>query len=259
LGRIPHEQGDLRAAMACYEESLAHARAVGDPWLIAGALHFMGWAALAAHEHAQARARFEESLAIREAAGDQLGRAQSLEGLAALAMDQADYTAARALTEQRLATEQGLGNRLGIAASLRTLGHIAAAEGKGTEAAVRLEASLAHYQHAGNTLGQRFTLADLRRLALARGDDAAAQAFEHAQAALQRAEGARQDQPPTGLTSREAEVLRLVALGLTNAEVAERLIVSPFTVNAHLRAIFGKLGVTSRSAATRYAVDHHLI
>jgi DNA-binding NarL/FixJ family response regulator len=53
-------------------------------------------------------------------------------------------------------------------------------------------------------------------------------------------------------------VLRLVASGLTNAQVAERLVVSPLTVNAHLRSIFGKLGVTSRAAATRYAVEHGL-
>ncbi len=61
-----------------------------------------------------------------------------------------------------------------------------------------------------------------------------------------------------GLSEREIEVLRLVAQGLTNAEIAERLILSPFTINAHLRSIFGKIGVSSRNAATRWAVDHDL-
>ncbi len=58
---------------------------------------------------------------------------------------------------------------------------------------------------------------------------------------------------------REVEVLRLVAQGLTNNEVAERLIISPHTVKMHLRSIFGKLEVTSRAAATRFASEHHLV
>jgi DNA-binding CsgD family transcriptional regulator len=53
--------------------------------------------------------------------------------------------------------------------------------------------------------------------------------------------------------------LRLVALGLTYAQIAEKLIISPRTADAHLRSIYGKLGVTSRHAATRYAIDHKLV
>ena len=64
---------------------------------------------------------------------------------------------------------------------------------------------------------------------------------------------------PDGLTVREVEVLRLVAQGLTTAQVAEQLIISPRTVNTHLTTIYGKIGVSSRSAATRYAIDHHLV
>jgi predicted ATPase/DNA-binding CsgD family transcriptional regulator len=62
-----------------------------------------------------------------------------------------------------------------------------------------------------------------------------------------------------GLTPRELEVLRLLAEGLTNRQIAERLVVSPLTVHTHLGSLYSKLGVTSRSAATRYALDHHLI
>ncbi|HTK10408.1 MAG TPA: LuxR C-terminal-related transcriptional regulator [Ktedonobacteraceae bacterium] len=47
--------------------------------------------------------------------------------------------------------------------------------------------------------------------------------------------------------------------GLTNKEIAQQLVVSVPTVNTHVASIFNKLGVTSRSAATRYAVEHHLI
>jgi len=60
-----------------------------------------------------------------------------------------------------------------------------------------------------------------------------------------------------GLTTREVEVLSLVAQGLTNEQVAQRLAISPRTVNSHLTSIYAKIGVNSRSAATRYAIEHH--
>jgi len=64
---------------------------------------------------------------------------------------------------------------------------------------------------------------------------------------------------PAGLTAREVEVLRLVAQGLTNEQVAEQLVISPRTVKTHLTSIYGKIQVSSRSAATRYAIEHYLI
>jgi DNA-binding NarL/FixJ family response regulator len=60
---------------------------------------------------------------------------------------------------------------------------------------------------------------------------------------------------PDGLSERELEVLRLVAQGLTNTKIAEQLVLSPLTVNAHLRSIFNKLDVTSRTAAARVALE----
>ena len=62
-----------------------------------------------------------------------------------------------------------------------------------------------------------------------------------------------------GLTTREVEILRLVTSGLTNRQLAEQLGVSTRTVDAHLRSIYAKLGIKSRSAATRYAIENHLI
>ena len=64
---------------------------------------------------------------------------------------------------------------------------------------------------------------------------------------------------PDGLTAREVEVLHLLAQGLTDAQIAEQLIISPRTVNTHLTSIYGKIQVSSRSAATRYAIEHHLV
>lgn len=62
-----------------------------------------------------------------------------------------------------------------------------------------------------------------------------------------------------GLTTREIEVLRLVSSGLTNRQLAQGIGVSTRTVDAHLRSIYAKLDVKSRSAATRYAIEHSLI
>lgn len=55
------------------------------------------------------------------------------------------------------------------------------------------------------------------------------------------------------------EVLQQVAVGLTDDQVAERLVISVRTVNRHLTSIYNKLGVNSRAAATRFAVEHHLV
>jgi DNA-binding NarL/FixJ family response regulator len=62
-----------------------------------------------------------------------------------------------------------------------------------------------------------------------------------------------------GLTRRELDVLRLVAGGLTNNQAAAELVVSPRTVNWHLTSIYAKLGLRSRSEATRYAVERGLV
>jgi DNA-binding NarL/FixJ family response regulator len=60
------------------------------------------------------------------------------------------------------------------------------------------------------------------------------------------------------LTAREAEVLHLVTMGLTNSEIASHLFVSRRTIDHHLTSIYNRLGVTSRAAATRFAVLHNL-
>jgi DNA-binding CsgD family transcriptional regulator len=64
---------------------------------------------------------------------------------------------------------------------------------------------------------------------------------------------------PAGLTAREVEVLRLLAEGLTDAQIAGQLVISPRTVNNHLTSIYSKIQVSSRSAATRYAIKHKLV
>ena len=77
------------------------------------------------------------------------------------------------------------------------------------------------------------------------------------------------DQPPTpstgsdaalpgGLTPREAEVLRLIAAGMSNAEIAATLVVSDATVKTHINHVFAKTGARDRAQAVRYAYEHGL-
>ena len=63
---------------------------------------------------------------------------------------------------------------------------------------------------------------------------------------------------PGGLTRREAEILTLLAQGLTNPEIAEQLFLSGHTIKTHINRIFTKTGSRDRMAAARYARDHHL-
>ena len=63
---------------------------------------------------------------------------------------------------------------------------------------------------------------------------------------------------PDGLTTREAEVLSLLASGLSNAEIAQRLYLSHATVKTHINRIFAKTGVRDRAQAVRYAYQHGL-
>jgi len=77
-------------------------------------------------------------------------------------------------------------------------------------------------------------------------------------AAAEAESSAAQPELAGGLSARELEVLRLVAAGETNREIAGELYLSEKTVERHLSNIFGKLGLSSRSAATAYAFRHGL-
>jgi len=65
--------------------------------------------------------------------------------------------------------------------------------------------------------------------------------------------------PPDGLSERELEILRLIALGYTNAQVAEELFLSVRTVETHRAHIQQKLGLSDRAELVRYALDRHLV
>jgi DNA-binding CsgD family transcriptional regulator len=70
---------------------------------------------------------------------------------------------------------------------------------------------------------------------------------------------ARRRDGPAGLTAREVEVLRLLARGLSNREIAERLVISPRTVGNHVEHIYAKIGSSGRATASLFAMQHGLL
>ena len=69
----------------------------------------------------------------------------------------------------------------------------------------------------------------------------------------------RQRTWPAGLSAREVEVLRLVARGLSNREIARRLVIAEPTVAHHVQHVYTKIGVSTRAAATLFAMRHALL
>jgi ATP/maltotriose-dependent transcriptional regulator MalT len=122
------------------------------------------------------------------------------------------------------------------ALTLLALAELRAATGDGGDAAALLD----EIRHICAPLGAAPTLARVEALA--------------ARLPEQRHGG----QHPAGLTEREVEVLRLLPRGLSNAEIAEELFVSPRTVQTHLTNLYGKLGVGGRAEAVAFAMAHDL-
>jgi DNA-binding CsgD family transcriptional regulator len=69
----------------------------------------------------------------------------------------------------------------------------------------------------------------------------------------------RRREGPAGMTPREVEVLRLVARGLSNKEIADRLVISPKTVGNHVEHIYTKIDASNRAAASLFAMQHGLL
>ena len=275
LGLVAREQGDYGAARALFEESLALKRELGDKLAIANSLSNLGLVAFDQGDYGAARALHEESLTLGCELGDKWGIAISLSNLGEVARAQGDYATARVLFEESLTLKRELDDKLGIAHSLEGFAGVASAQGH-AEQALRLAAAATTLREV---IGGPLSSVEQARLDrwLVPARQAVSEAIQTAAWEVGRAMPVEQaiayalepaPQPlvpppaktpyPAGLTAREVELLRLVAQGLTNVQIADRLVISPRTVNAHLSAIYGKLGVSSRSAATRFAVEHQL-
>jgi len=244
LGQLTLQQGDVGRAYTLLEQSLTLFRELDYRRGIARALSHLGDVAAVQQNWARARPLYEASLTEAQEAGDKVETASCLERVAgAVAAGRASlanvlwaaqlWGAAEALREKMgapLAPLERTANEERVVDARRSIG----------------KRIFAAYWAQGRTMTPQQALAAQGKVA-ALSMDAGSLPPGNTSA------------NPVRLTVREVEVLRWVALGLTDVQVAEQLIISPRTVTSHLSSIYNKLGVTSRAAATRFAVDHQLV
>jgi ATP/maltotriose-dependent transcriptional regulator MalT len=243
-GLVAQLQGDNATARTRFQESLVLSRELGDGQLVANSLAGLAWDSLAHGDYAVARALFEESLALYQAMGNQWFIAQCLVGFAALAAAQEAWVwAARLLGAAEALCEANHGALHPAVHALQESTSAAASAQLGEEVFTAAWAE-------GRTMTPEQALAAQGPLTTPTTAPAGTSTTSHAPKA---------SPSPDGLTPREMEVMRLLAQGLTSAQIAEQLTIGLVTVNSHVRSIYSKLGVTSRAAATRYALEHHLL
>ena len=247
---------------------------VGDKWGAAPMLgcSAVGW--LNRGDPGRAKGLAERGLALCRETGDKHGTSIALGTLARVAQAERDHQRARDLFEEGLTVSAELGNEADVVHCLEGLASVYAAEGRVVRAArlwgaaeVLLGKIEAVYTYVPNRSIHRSQVAARALIEEAAWEEAWAegrelspeQAIEYALERLASPETAALETYPAGLSAREVEILRQVATGLTDAEVAKKLFLSPRTVNWHLGSIYRKLGIHSRTEATRFALDHGLL
>ena len=264
LGELRRRQGRFDEAAALFE------RAQPDPSGI------LGGARLALDRgDAETARELAEGMLDRVPAADRVERLAALELVADLRCAAGETDAAKEAVAEFEAVAEAAGTDwlMGRANHLR--GQLALACGDPTEARTRLQVALDTYRRVGLPFDEALARADLARALHAddRHDSASEQArtaradFERlgatvevdkVQAMLDELCPADHD-PVGGLSPRETEVLRLLARGASNKEIADELVVSPHTVRRHVSNLLTKLEVSSRTAAAAWAHEHDLL
>jgi len=266
-------------------ESQALFKEIGDKDGLALHSYVSGQVALSQGDTSTARSLLEESLALYRDLGDRQRMAQVLVGLAKVEAYQGNLATAHVLYEESLSVA-GAGYKLDVASGLEGLANVVAAQGevawaarlwgaaetlRDTMGATFPPLERSDYEQATATaltvLGaEAFTAAwaegrtmTPEQALAARGPVTIPTPVPAGQPSTMKAVPSSPATYPGGLTAREVEVLRLVAQGLTDAQVAEKLVITRRTVNWYLTSIYSKIQVSSRSAATRYAFEHHLV
>ena len=267
LARAYVEYGDWAEVRVCLDESLCLDRRTNDPIGIALALTIKGIAGVCRDDQVAA-AHFEAALETLRESGSKNDVATCQLFLGCLACDRGDASAARAYFAQIVAGSSLQEYRWPIPYVLLSYARLAALEGKARSALTLGGAAESLREDIGVSAGaayQAYFLRGLdpawRKLGEAQGRTAfeagrrlgLQQAVEEAER-VQRASNGRQTPAPGGLSARELGVLRLVARGLTDRQVAEQLGISSRTVGQHLRSIYRKLDVSTRTAAAREAI-----
>ncbi|MHB8619506.1 MAG: LuxR C-terminal-related transcriptional regulator, partial [Chloroflexota bacterium] len=287
LGEAAWLGQDYERAKAIFEQALELESARGDRWAMG--LSLLGLARVAHYQGRLSAARplYEECLAIWRELGDTQQIATTLCGLGELAIKCRDLNAARSPLAQSLGLRRKLGLMGRLARSIEAVAAFAAALGHDREAALlsgamsslrvtlraplqpaelgELERSL---QPAHQRLGEEVWLAAYdrgRRFSL---DDAVCRALtvlgvgetdRPDQIGGPILDGGRATVGSARLSRRETEVLRLLAKGLTNKQIADQLVLSSRTVDRHVANLFEKAGVRTRAEATAYAFRSGLV
>jgi predicted ATPase/DNA-binding CsgD family transcriptional regulator len=266
--------GDKTQAQVLLDGQIQSLEARHVAWPAGYILCAYGQFALRRGDWARARVLLDRSLQLFSRLRDARGVARACLFLAQTAFYQQDYTTALALALRCLKNAQAAGAVATMIGCLEELADAAVRRGKAGWA-VRLWGAGARQRDAVDPQqrpvepAERTQLQEAARAALGAESFAAAWdagrrlpleqllSPEHlAHSVLEHQ--ARAAKLPAGLTRRELEVLLLVADGLSNTEIAERLVISANTVVSYLNLIYRKLDVSSRTAAMRYVIDHQL-
>jgi non-specific serine/threonine protein kinase len=263
--------GDTETAVASSREGVPLLRDGDDAELVARFVEALSLAS--AGEREAARSAYEQLIARSVELDETFRRSQALTGLAELALADRDLARANEQAAEALQMKAELDDRMGIAVALDCLGRTALEESRLERAAILLGA--AHdiwdeigMRETGNPFSQASSPWDGMHAARRRmGKSAFRRSFRlGAQLSL---DGAvhyaltGELDPDTGpepaeaspLTKREAEVAALVAQGLSNPQIAERLVISVRTAQGHVENILRKLGFTSRAMVAAWAAQ----
>jgi predicted ATPase/serine/threonine protein kinase/DNA-binding CsgD family transcriptional regulator len=275
-------QGHYMQAISSAQEGLALARELGDKAASGRMLGNLGEIAMEQDNLQEAAACFEEAFALFKEMGHKDNCAASLSSLGDARRLQGEIQQAMALYSEGFLLARELGNKVNMGWCLVGLALVAGSEGRAEQAALLFGAAEAclnvraemNPKQRGNyersveqvrlQLGEEmFTALWMRGQAMPPEDVVAGAEPPAVPAAVSDSASAlpaKELAPafPDDLTAREVEVLRLLAQGWPDAQIAEHLVISPRTVNRHTTSIYSKIGVSSRSAATRYAIEHHL-
>ena len=277
LGEADFFEGKDQEASDRLEPVMGLYRGVQFRTQLAESLGFLGMLSLRRGDVERARAQLTENLQIRKDVGDEQGIAWAEIWLARAEAAQQNGERARDLLLDGLNRTIQAHGRMYTTIGLEELGRVAALLSKpgwaarlfGAAEALReaMEAPLPPAERPAydqQVAAVRAALGAARfRTAWAQGRNMTPQQVcseqETEPASVSPPLHTEDEARAQGLTRRELDVLRLLAQGLTNAQIAEALIVERVTVNGYVRSLYSKLAVTSRAAATRYALEHHLV
>lgn len=270
IGIAAARRGQYQLALSCFEEARVLFPEAREKWGAALMLTFSATVRLGQGDPVRAGPLAERALTLLREVGDAKATSFTLYTLAVAAQAQGEHERARPLLEEALKLSREIGDDTNVAHCLEGLASAAASENR-TTLAVRLwgaaEALLEKIEPSVYPYTPDHHLYECQSAARDRlGRQAfdkswqegrtmtTARAIEHALQWPEEPVGSA-----AGLTGREVEVLRLVAEGLTDAQVAKRLHLSPRTVGNHLRSVYHKLGVPTRTAAVRQAIEQGLL